>query len=129
MKRRKVEPMARVVKSYLRVSGLDRRLANLDLEMAWADVVKEMSVGRSRITSLRGGVLTVEIESPAMKFELENFSRDVIIKRLNQALVKDQIRSLKLKVGSFPEETSRKDVDGEDQGIREAEDESNKKRG
>ncbi|MBI2901616.1 MAG: DUF721 domain-containing protein [Planctomycetes bacterium] len=76
--RRLGELMAEVLKT----SGVTRRDELRELSDAWCRSAGPEAAARSRVVSLRNGTLTVVVESPALRQELETFRRDEVIRRM-----------------------------------------------
>ncbi len=67
----------------------------------WRQVAGEMLAACSRATQVRRGVLEVLVSNSTMIQEI-TFQKSDLVKRLAAALPEENIRDLKLRVGSVP---------------------------
>lgn len=67
----------------LRSANPRRRGGLLELTEAWSRAAGPEVARRSRIVELKRDVLTVSVESAALRQEIETFRKDEILKRLN----------------------------------------------
>ena len=75
-------PIGALIRDYLRSKNLTRRSYPLGLAAAWAEAVGPARAPATRVAGLRGGVLTVEVESASLRCELETFYREDLLDRL-----------------------------------------------
>jgi hypothetical protein len=75
-------PIGALIHDMLRDRGLTRRSYPSGMAGLWAEAVGAERAASTRVAGLRGGVLTVEVESPTLRCELETFHRDDLIDRL-----------------------------------------------
>lgn len=67
---------------------------------AWEDVVGVQTAARTRVVMFKGGVLTLEVASSALKHDLLTFRKNQLLGRLKEKLSGVEIRDLKCRVGS-----------------------------
>ena len=92
-----LEPVATLLENALRRLGLERRLEEYQVVEAWGTVVGEGVARHTTATSIRDGVLFVDVDSSVWMQELQ-LLRGEIIERLNahlgQAFVKQIVLSM-----------------------------------
>ena len=79
-----------LMRDYLRSRGLSRRSHPAGLAEAWAEAVGPARAPGTRVAGLRGGVLTVGVESAPLRCELETFYHEDLLDRLR--LLAPQVR-------------------------------------
>lgn len=83
MKRRKEQNVNEALWMFLRESGLETPLLHHRLVQSWADLVGEPFSHHSQALEVRGEVLWVSVDSPALITEL-SMQRTSLVGRLNQ---------------------------------------------
>ena len=69
------------------------------IQEAWVVVAGEKTAARSKITSLEGGVLRIELHSAALKHHLATFRSAELIEELNRRFPEAGVRTLKFVIG------------------------------
>jgi hypothetical protein len=87
-------PIGSLIGDLLRSRGLTRRAHPAGFSAAWKEAVGADRAGSTRVTGLRGGVLTVEVESAALRCELETFYHEDLLDRLRVLAPKSDIRKI-----------------------------------
>ena len=87
-------PIGRLIGDLLRSRGLTARAHPAGLASAWRQAVGAEREKSTRVTGLRGGVLTVEVESAALRCELETFYHEDLLDRLRVLAPKSAIRKI-----------------------------------
>ena len=65
---------------------------------SWLAVVPEPIRSRSRVVALRGGILTVQVDSAAVRYELDGMLRANLLARLRKML-RGPLNRIKIQVG------------------------------
>lgn len=97
---RSPKPMADVMSQVVIRRGYGRTQANRSLEDAWQEAAGETFAERTRAVRVRGGKLEVIAANSTVMQEL-TYARDAILARLGQLVPEQQIRDLRLRVGSL----------------------------
>jgi predicted nucleic acid-binding Zn ribbon protein len=79
--------------------GLGRLRGVGELEAAWAEVVGPEARGRTAVTGLRHGVLTVTVAHPTLLEELAAFRKPDLLAGLRQKLPGLRLHDLRFRVG------------------------------
>jgi hypothetical protein len=87
-------PIGALIGDLLRSRGLTQRAHPAGLAAAWKQAVGADREPSTRVTGLRGGILTVEVESAALRCELETFYHEDLLDRLRVLAPKSAIRKI-----------------------------------
>ncbi len=80
---------------YLRESGLEQSVLDMQIEQAWPRVMGETVTKLTRSVEMRDGMLIVHVNSAALKAQLfEN--RFELVKKLNEAVGANAIRDCRI---------------------------------
>ena len=80
---------------YLRESGLERSVLDMQIEQVWPRVMGETVTKLTRSIEMRDGMLIVHVNSAALKAQLfEN--RFELVKKLNEAVGANAIRDCRI---------------------------------
>ncbi len=89
--------LGEAMRSFLRTSGLKHRRVDADLARIWSEAVGTELARRSRLQGIAPNrVLTVEVDSPAVRQELTTFRRAAILAKLREALPDKPVRDLRV---------------------------------
>lgn len=77
-----VVPIGGLMREVLRARGLTRRAQPAGLAAAWSEAVGAERAPATRLAGVKGGVLTVEVESSSLRCELETFYHEDLVERL-----------------------------------------------
>jgi predicted nucleic acid-binding Zn ribbon protein len=69
------------------------------LRRLWVEVAGPETASRTRLLSLEGGVLTVGVESSALKHDLATFRREELLRRLREGAPDVALRELRFRAG------------------------------
>ncbi|MEE8105828.1 MAG: DUF721 domain-containing protein [Planctomycetota bacterium] len=69
------------------------------IQAAWIAVAGEKTASRSRVTSLEGGVLRIELQSAALKHHLATFRTAELLEELNRRFPEAGVRTLRFVIG------------------------------
>lgn len=69
------------------------------VKKAWAEVVGEAFAQRAHPTSLSNGVLSVEVTSSAVKYELTTFRAEAVLEGLRERLPGLFLRTIRYRLG------------------------------
>ena len=76
-----------------------RRGALAKARRAWAMAAGPEIAKKTRVESLKGGILTVAVASSAVKHHLSTFLAEELVESLREHLDQPQIRSLRFRLG------------------------------
>ena len=80
---------------YLRESGLEQSILDMQIEQAWPRVMGETVTKLTRSIEMRDGMLIIHVNSAALKAQLfEN--RFELVKKLNEAVGANAIRDCRI---------------------------------
>ncbi len=80
---------------YLRESGLEQSVLDMQIEQAWPRVMGETVTKLTRSIEMRDGMLIIHVNSAALKAQLfEN--RFELVKKLNEAVGANAIRDCRI---------------------------------
>ena len=79
--------------------GLRERLRETEVIDAWSKIVGDFIAAHSAPVALREGVLYVRVLQPALHYELEQISKQEILRKLKQRFGGKTIRDVRFRVG------------------------------
>ncbi len=94
----KVEPVGATVPAVLKSMGLEREWRQHAVTEKWPEVVGPQIAAQTRPAFMNRGVLTVYVSHPAWLSDLQRFHRNTILERLQRALPKENIRSIRFQI-------------------------------
>jgi hypothetical protein len=92
------QPIADVLRQFLRDSGIRRPSGDERVLRAWSDAAGAAWSSRATPVALRGGQLAVEVSSAAHLAELRGFHGEGIRRRANAALGEERIQKVVYKL-------------------------------
>jgi len=98
---RSEKKLADVLAAYLAKSGITRNTGASSLQSIWQKTVGPEVAEHTRATSLRGGVLRVEVDSAPWLHELKNFYQDQLIEDLRESLKGHNLQRIEFRIGQF----------------------------
>ena len=87
------EQLGDILKQMVKALKLENNLDRVSIENAWEKVMGQSIAKQTKGLTLRDGVLTVNIESSALRMEL-HYGREKIKKILNDELHKDAVKDV-----------------------------------
>lgn len=90
--------MGEALSTYMRTSGLDRKVGDLAVFQAWTDSAGEALSTRAKPVRFRMAILTVEVESAAHFHELANFKGEQLRRLVNRQLGSSRVRRIDFKL-------------------------------
>lgn len=99
--RQDAEPIGPILSRFLTSSGLNQFLAHQKLRDGWREAVGPELLRHTRIISLRGHVLRVQVDSAAHCQELAAFHKGSILQRLRTGDTPFLIQDIEFRIGSF----------------------------
>ena len=87
-------PIGVLVRDLLKARGLSQRSYPMGLASLWAEAVGAERAPGTRVSGLKAGVLTIEIESSTLRCELETFHREDLLDRLRVLAPQHRIRRI-----------------------------------
>ena len=94
MKPTEPESLGDVLRMAIEQRDISRRLAEVNIAGKWPEIVGSHIAALTSKPSVKNGVMTIRVSSPAMKQEL-NMSRSRLINALNRAAGEDIITELR----------------------------------
>jgi predicted nucleic acid-binding Zn ribbon protein len=94
------EPIGDILNRLFAARGWGRKQERLQLEEAWNVVAKEL-LNHTRITSLKRGILEVEVRSSVLLQELTQFQKKPLLTGMQKRLPERKIKDLKFRLGVF----------------------------
>jgi predicted nucleic acid-binding Zn ribbon protein len=100
-RRRPVTSLGDAIASFMKRSTLGRAEQSDQISRAWAEILGPEIARRTRLSRvIRQGVLSVEVDSPALLGELSGFRKAEILKGLQERVKRKHIAELRFKLGS-----------------------------
>lgn len=93
------EAPADVLPKLLHQLGLKERLREAEIIDAWSNIVGEFIASHSAPVALREGVLYVRVLQPALHYELEQVSKNDILRKLRGRFGSKIIRNIRFRLG------------------------------
>lgn len=82
-----------LVKAFLKKSGLEEKMEELDLAKDWEAIAGPMIARHTKSLVLKNGTLTISVTSAPLRHTL-SFSKAELITRLNEAIGRELIREV-----------------------------------
>jgi predicted nucleic acid-binding Zn ribbon protein len=79
--------------------GLKERLREAEVIDVWANIVGEFIASHSAPVALREGVLYVRVLQPALHYELEQVSKNDVLRKLRRRFGANVIRNIRFRLG------------------------------
>ena len=79
--------------------GLEERMSYTLLVTDWTEIVGDVIAQHSRPTGVANKCLMVEVDSPVWLNELNNFSRNDILRKVKEK--NNRIKDIRFKIGTF----------------------------
>lgn len=98
----RTEPLGDGLKRYLKKSGVGWMLNHADIVESWTQLVGEGIARQTRVRGFRAGTLHVDIFSPVLKAEIEQFQADSLVSILQEANPTLGIRRVRLHLAERP---------------------------
>lgn len=95
------ENLKEVLGRMFTLRGWGRRSGRAHLENAWAKAVDEAAQNRTRIVSLKRGVIEVEVNDAILLQELTSFHRRRLLEVLKKSLPNESVKDLKFRRGTW----------------------------
>src|SRR5438552_14293661 len=93
------EAPAEVLPKLMQRLGLKERLHETEIIEAWAKIVGEFIAAHSAPVALREKILYVRVLQPALHYELEQISKNEILRKLKQRFGSKIIRDIRFRIG------------------------------
>lgn len=90
--------MGEAVSTYLRWSGLDRRVGDVQVLQAWTEAIGEPLAQRAKAVRFHMGILTVEVQSAPHFHELASFRGGELKRTINRKLGTSKLRRIDFKL-------------------------------
>jgi predicted nucleic acid-binding Zn ribbon protein len=104
----RTEDLSSVLKRFLKSTGIGWMLKHKDVISVWNEVTGEEISSQTKVKGYRNGVLQVDVFSPVLKSELEQFYKDSLVDSIKSASPELGIRSIKFRLSSDNEDKSKK---------------------
>ena len=89
------------LKTFLKRSGLSRRMRWRGIEAVWQDVVGAEMAGHTRVLRLARGVLVIETDSAPLMQELSSFYKSSLLEAIRGQARGNQITDIVFRLGEF----------------------------
>ena len=99
-KRGGTQKLADILASVLQKRGYAKPLVTTGVQGAWVRVAGERLATRSRVATFRDGILTIEVDSAAQRYELEAFRGPELLVGLQRDEDIPKVRKIVFRVGS-----------------------------
>jgi predicted nucleic acid-binding Zn ribbon protein len=93
------EAPAEILPKLMQRLGLKERLHEAEVIDAWAKIVGEFIAAHSAPVALREGVLYVRVLQPVLHYELEQVSKNDVLRKLRQRFGAKVIRNIRFRLG------------------------------
>lgn len=77
--------------------GYTQTTAQMELEHAWREVAGERVHKRTRVGSLKRGVLEILVDNSTLLQELEGFQRQALLQKMQQTVQHSKIENLRFR--------------------------------
>ncbi len=85
-----------LIKAFLKTRGLDEKMQEVDFAEKWEEIVGPMIANHTESIKLKGQILTLKLNSAALRHTLSYSKTDLILK-LNEATGKELVKDVILK--------------------------------
>ncbi|MBL4884552.1 MAG: DUF721 domain-containing protein [Planctomycetaceae bacterium] len=79
---------------------IGRQLQSLELTDLWKSSIEVQFIERTKVVSLRNGVLLIDVSDSVLMSELSNFHKRQILRDLNQKRPEMEIKNLKFRLNA-----------------------------
>ncbi len=93
MKRSNTEPIAKVIKAYLKELQIEQKLKEVGLTGRWEEVVGKIIASKTEKIVIRDGIMYVHIRSSVVKSELMMI-REELVRALNDKAGEELIKGI-----------------------------------
>ncbi len=97
-RRRGPEKLGEILERVLRDRGLFDAGRRREIAAAWEEVAGPLVSAGTRVASLRGGVLVVEVLSSALRQELETFRKEELLDGIRERFAREYVRDLRFRL-------------------------------
>lgn len=98
---RPIHTLRDAIASFLEASGLGHQTLQNQVSRTWCEVVGPEAARHTRLSrTLKGGVLRVEVDSPALLAELSSFRKPEILRRMQELVRRKHIEDIRFKLGA-----------------------------
>ena len=94
------QKLADILSTVLQKRGYARPLAAAEVLAAWAHVAGERLAARTRVANFRAGILTIEVDSAAQRYEMEAFRGPELLAGLQRDESIPRVRKIVFQMGS-----------------------------
>jgi len=101
---RSVKKLSDVLASYLAKSGLARELGTFNLQATWEQAVGAEIAEHTRATSLKAGLLRVQVDSTPWLHELNTFRKEQLLGTIGNQLAGRAVRDIEFRIGDIKKE-------------------------
>lgn len=105
----RIESLKTALNRYMKNSGLGWMLKHSEIVSIWNNAVGEEIAENTKVRGFRNGTLSVDVYSPALKSELEQFYKESIVETIKSSSPETQIRKIKF---NLAEKSLEEKIDG-----------------
>lgn len=95
------ESIEDILKRWLKSNRIPDRLDRTAIYEKWKEVVGEAIACQTRVIDLNAGILTLEVNSPALLQELSTYYREDLLASLKEVEEFGSVREIRFRAGSF----------------------------
>lgn len=100
---RSARPVSEAIQEFLNRTGLVSRMKHREIYAVWERLAGEVRAKHTRVVSMRGGVLEIEVGSAPLMHELE-FEKHTFLKALQAEIRKPFIHRIIFRLGRIEQE-------------------------
>ena len=94
-RKRNEQPLKDVIEELLKAYGLDRKMKEVDIRIAWESMMGPVISKQTNSIKLRDGVVTIVMNNAVLKEEFD-YSKTKILKMLNDELGNDIVQEVRV---------------------------------
>ncbi|MBN1256601.1 MAG: DUF721 domain-containing protein [Planctomycetes bacterium] len=98
----RIEGLDSSLKAFLKKSGVGWMLRNQDVIELWQQAAGEEIASKTRIRGCRNGTLHVDVFSPALRAEFEQFSGESLLRALQEIAPEIAVHKIKFHLAEKP---------------------------
>ena len=96
----RTEDLSSVLKRFLKSTGIGWMLKHKEIVKVWNEVTGEEISSQTKVMGYRNGILQIDVFSPVLKSELEQFYKDSLVKSIKSVFPESGIRSIRFRLSS-----------------------------
>jgi predicted nucleic acid-binding Zn ribbon protein len=97
-RRERCAPVGDILEKLMPRLGLGERLGEEQVKQAWSGIVGDFLASHASPAGLSGGVLSIQVLQPSVRYELERNWKNEILAKLQARFGKKTIREIKFRI-------------------------------